>query len=130
MTTDAPAATVLSTATHRKDRALVRIAAGLAAFSVACCVAVVPLHSWMTARVELYPQFWSDSLLGSVWPVVGALVVRSRPRNPVGWIMMITSLIGPYVLLAHYAVISALISPTPLPGADFAAWVGSWGFLA
>ncbi len=129
MTTDAPAAAVLSTAIRSKDRALVRIAAGLAALSVACCVTVVLLHAWVTGLAELYPLFVADPLLGSVWPVVGALVVRSRPRNPIGWIMMITSFIGPYLLLANYAVTSTLIVRTPLPGADFAAWVGSWGFL-
>ena len=36
-----------------------------------------------------------DLRLGTVWPVVGALVVRAQPRNPVGWLMLVPALIGP-----------------------------------
>lgn len=108
---------------------LAGVAAVLAAVSIACCVAVVPLHTWVAARADIPALTFGDLLLGSVWPAVGALVVRARPRNPVGWLMMLAALIGPYQLLAHYAAASALVSAEPLPGATAAAWVGVWGFV-
>lgn len=129
VTTHAPAATFAAAITAGRDRLLVRLALLIAAVAVICCVTVVPLHYWVAARADITQMFWSDLLLGSVWPAVGALVVRSRPRNLVGWLMLVAAPIGPYLLMAHYAAASALVVDEPLPGATFAAWVGVWGFV-
>nr|WP_245599102.1 histidine kinase [Embleya scabrispora] len=110
------------------DRTLVRIACALAGIAVACCAAVPPTHAWVSARADVTPLYWSDLVLGAVWPVLGAFVVRGRPRNPVGWLLVAPVTIGPYLLLALYGAASALGAVDPLPGARAAAWVGSWGF--
>ncbi|WP_460709927.1 sensor histidine kinase [Nocardioides dilutus] len=104
------------------DRQLRALAAGLAAVSICCCAVVVPLQRWLDAdTVGMNP---GDLTLGSVWPLVGALVVGSRPRNPVGWLMLITALIGPYLVLGVYA---AHVDGAGLLG-GLATWVAVWGF--
>ncbi|MGH3927294.1 MAG: hypothetical protein ACRDTT_31255, partial [Pseudonocardiaceae bacterium] len=129
MTTHAPVVTSAAVITAGRERLLVRLALLIATVAVLCSVAVVPLQYWVAARAEITPVYWADLLFGSVWPAVGALVVWSRPRNLVGWLMLVAALIGPYLLLAHYAAVSALVAREPLPGATFAAWIGAWGFV-
>ena len=104
------------------DRQLRVLAAGLAAASVICCAVVVPLQRWLDADTAGISS--GDLTLGSVWPLVGALVVWSRPRNPVGWLMLATAVIGPYLVLAVYA---AHVDGGGLLG-GLATWVAVWGF--
>jgi signal transduction histidine kinase len=111
------------------DRVLSGVAAGLAAFSVACCIAAVVLHPRLLGSVDVPPLAWSDVVLGTIWPVAGAVVVRSRPRNAVGWGLLIASLIGPYLLAATIAAWSVLVRPDPLFGTDALLWFAAWGFV-
>jgi signal transduction histidine kinase len=114
----------------RRDRRLTAVAAGLAAGGTACCALAVWLHAWVGARADIAPLSVGDVVLGSVWPVVGALVVRARPRAATGWLLMPAALLGPYEVLAHYAAASALVADRPWPLQDAAASVGVWGFAA
>src|SRR5688572_21716350 len=66
--------------TTRVDHGLTTVAAALAAVSVLCCAATLWLHPWVGTRADIAPLSIGDVVLGSVWPVVGALVVRARPR--------------------------------------------------
>jgi len=111
------------------DRVLTGIASGLAAASVACCVTVVVLHPWLLDGADVPALVWSDVVLGTIYPVAGAVVVRSRPRNAVGWGLLIASLIGPYLLAATIAAWSTLVRPEPLFGTDALLWIASWGFV-
>ena len=105
------------------DRQLAVLAAALACVSVACCAASLVLAQ--SAGSEADPDSSpADLVLGTVWPVVGALVVRARPRNPVGWVMLTTALLGPYLLAAAHAAETGGVGAL---GA-FAAWVSIWGF--
>ena len=65
-----------------------------------------------------------DVVLGTAWPLVGALVVRAQPRNPVGWLMLVPSLIGVYLLAGVYAESSGGEGPLGV----LAAWFAIWGF--
>ncbi len=112
-----------------RDQVLSGIAAGLAAFSVACCIATVVLHPRLLDGVDVPSLAWSDVVLGTIYPVAGAVVVRSRPRNAVGWGLLIASLIGPYLLAATIAGWSALVRPEPLLGTDVLLWFAAWGFV-
>ena len=73
------------------DRVLSGLAAGLAALSVACCVAAAVLHPRLLDSLDVPPLSWSDLVLGTIYPVAGAVIVRSRPRNAVGWVLVIGS---------------------------------------
>jgi signal transduction histidine kinase len=106
---------------------LVGVAVGLAAVSICCCLIVMPWHRWLAARADINPIFPIDLLVPALWPTVGALVVRSQPRNIVGWLMVVPALLGPYLLLAHYAVTSALLRHGSLPATTFATWLAVWG---
>jgi signal transduction histidine kinase len=110
------------------NRVLVGAAVGLAVVSICCCLIVVPWHRWLAARADINPLGWVDLLMAVVWPTVGALLVRSQPRNPVGWLMVVPALLGPYQLLAHYAVTSALLGYGSWPAATLATWLAVWGF--
>ncbi len=103
------------------------VAAALATLSVVCCVAAPPIARWLAARTEVEAALWGDLVLGIAWPVAGALVVRAAPRNPVGWVLVSASMIGPYHVAAYYAAADSLPG-RDLPLADVAAWFAAWGF--
>ncbi|MFD7771288.1 sensor histidine kinase [Streptomyces sp. NPDC059787] len=113
----------------RGDRILRHTAYGISGLGTAGCVATVPVHDWLAERITVTPLYWSDLVLGTVWPLVGAVVARGRPRNPVCWLMLLPAMIGPYHLLAYYAGYSRLVAAEPLPGWEVGAWVGCWGFV-
>jgi signal transduction histidine kinase len=110
------------------ERVLTSVATVLAVIAVVSSAAYVPFYEWTADRAQLGPMSWADVVLGSAWPVIGAFVVRGRPRNPVGWLLLIPASLGPYLNLSLYAVVSAEVADEPLPAADFAAWIGTWGF--
>ena len=100
------------------------LAAVIAGISTACCLATIPLTAALGAERTLGAAEPSDVALGIAWPVIGAAVVRARPRNPIGWLMLVPALVGPYQLAALYAAHS--------DGQGWlgvvAAWVAIWGF--
>lgn len=110
------------------DRVLSGVAAALALISVASCVAAVLLHPRLLGDLDVPPLTWSDVVLGTVYPIAGAVVLRSHPRHAVGWILVSASLIGPYLLATTVGGWSALVRSEPLPLTDFALWLGAWGF--
>ncbi|MCF2530047.1 sensor histidine kinase [Yinghuangia soli] len=110
------------------DARLRMIAAVLACTAVVGTAVYVPYHYWLAQRAELFEMIWSDVALGAAWPVVGAFVVRVRPRNPVGWLLLIPAALSPYLIMGLYAAQSELVADDPLPLADFAGWIGAWGF--
>jgi hypothetical protein len=114
----------VQTTTERPDRALKTAAACLAAASVVGCLASIPLRQSVGADVVPGAAAPPDLVLGTVWPLVGALVVRAQPRHLVGWLMVLPSLMGLYEVLGIYA--GASDGDGLLGG--FAAWVNVWGF--
>jgi signal transduction histidine kinase len=106
------------------DRRRVQLATLLAALSTACCVAAVPLTAALGPERTSGAAEPSDMVLGTVWPIVGALVVRASPRLVVGWLMLVPALVGPYQLAALYA---AWTGGEGALGA-LAAWFAVWGF--
>lgn len=110
------------------ERRLTAVAAVLAVVAVVSMTGYLFLYDWTDDRVPLRSLSWADVILGSAWPVIGAFVVRGRPRNPVGWLLLVPASLGPYLNLSLYAVISQEIADEPLPLAGFAAWIGAWGF--
>ncbi len=110
------------------DRVVTGLAAGLAALSVVCSVAAAILHPRLLGGLDVPALTWSDLVLATVYPVAGAVIVRSRPRNAVGWILVSAALMGPYLLATTVGGWSELVRPEPLPLTDLALWLGVWGF--
>ncbi|HWM74623.1 MAG TPA: ATP-binding protein [Nocardioides sp.] len=108
---------------ERSDRRLVLLAALVAGLSTACC-AVALVFFELVGVAESPGPLPDEYILGTVWPIVGALIVRGQPRNPVGWLMLISASTGPYLVAGLYAATSngegALGSLT--------AWYAVWGF--
>jgi hypothetical protein len=112
------------TSPPRPDLRRPALAALVAIGSVGCAVAAVVLRL-ADPELDAGGPLGPDLVLGTIWPVVGALVVRAQPRNPVGWVLMVPALLGPYQLLAWYAAQSG--GEGWLGGV--AAWVAIWGFV-
>ncbi len=91
--------------------------------STFCCAAA--LVSFELLGVANSPGPLPDEyILGTVWPIVGALIVRGQPRNPVGWLMLISASTGPYLLAGLHAAVSGgegVLGP-------FTTWYSVWGF--
>ena len=107
-----------------EDRRLGLLAAVLAALAVACGVAAVVAEDAGGRSGDRVPIWLGDVVLGSAWPLIGALVVRAAPRNPVGWLMLVPGLLGPYQLAGVYADASGGEGPL----GTLAAWYAVWGF--
>jgi hypothetical protein len=107
-----------------EDRRLAGLAAAVAGVSTACCVLAVVLAVRGDQVGIVDGIVAGDVVLGSVWPVVGALIVRAKPRNPVGWLMLVPALMGPYQVAGFYAAASNGEGPLGV----LAAWYAVWGF--
>jgi signal transduction histidine kinase len=105
---------------RREERQLVVLAAVVAGLSVVCCLAALLVGG---GGYDLGVTI-GDIVLATVWPVVGVLIVRAQPRNPVGWLMLVPALIGPYQLAGAYAAVSGGEGPLGV----LAAWYAVWGF--
>jgi signal transduction histidine kinase len=106
------------------------VAAALAAVSVACAVASLPVYAYNASHLgaKVHYLFADDLVVGILYPLVGAFLVRRRPQNAVGWVLVLTSVLGVNALANQYAVAGLLVSPGSLPGATAAAWVAAWGW--
>jgi signal transduction histidine kinase len=106
------------------------VAAVLAAVSVACAVASLPLYAYNLSHlgVKVHYFYADDLVVGIVYPLVGAFLVRRRPQNAVGWLLILTSVLGINALAGQYAVAGLVVSPGSLPGAAAAAWLATWGW--
>jgi signal transduction histidine kinase len=109
---------------ERTDRGRALLGVVIAAVSVLCCAVAWVLFSVVRIGGTASPT-GGEYVLGTVWPIVGAMIIAARPRHPVGWLMLIPALIGPYLLAGVYAASS---DGEGLLGAT-AAWFATWGFV-
>jgi signal transduction histidine kinase len=114
----------MTAVTERTDRRRVLLGALIAAVSVGCCAVAWVLYELVTIEGAV-PPTGGEYVLGTVWPIVGVLIIRAQPRNPIGWLMLVPALIGPYLLAGVYAATSG---GEGLLGAA-AAWFAIWGFV-
>jgi len=105
------------------DRRLVLLAALVAGLSTACCVVALVFFELVGVADSPGPLL-DEYILGIVWPIVGALIVRGQPRNLVGWLMLIPASTGPYLLAGLHAATSG---GEGVLGA-FTGWYAVWGF--
>jgi signal transduction histidine kinase len=101
-------------------------AALLAAMSVGCAVSAVVLHQRLTAGSAHLPG--ADLVLATAFPTLAAVVIAAERRNALGWFLLSTALMGPYVLAGQYAAL-AHSRGVHSPGATAAGWVSIWGYV-
>ena len=65
----------------------------------------------------------------SLWlsfATVGALVSARRPRNAIGWLFLAQGFYVPLLLSAQEYARYAFAATNPMPGGNWAAWLGVW----
>jgi len=102
--------------------------AALLAADVPAAIGVVLLLLTRDAAVPDAYGLRGFSAVGAiVYSSVGALILARRPGNRVGWILAAAGVVGGVqVFLTEYVTYGALVHPGALPGAVWAAWLGSW----
>jgi signal transduction histidine kinase len=122
------------------DNGLVRIASRLAACAAALAALVLVVGGLALDRVAADRQIAGS---GPVWlypflvaavaapAAVGALIATRRPRNPIGWILVLGALSLAVVLAAQpYALVALDAERGSLPGGSWAALAASqWPFF-
>jgi hypothetical protein len=75
-----------------------------------------------------FPGF--TSLFAFSFATVGAIVLVRRPRNVVGWVLLLAGLgAGFQTLYTEYAIVGIIAIPGSLPFAEIAAWLTAWAWL-
>ena len=63
------------------------------------------------------------------YPFVGTLLAVRRPRNPLGWLLLLLGIGFTLSFFTSEYVGRATISGWPLPGAVWVAWLSTWTFV-
>jgi signal transduction histidine kinase len=78
-------------------------------------------------------SIWANltpALAALPFPVVGALIARRHPDNPIGWILLVIGLSeGLSLAIAEYAWGALIVRPGSLPLGAELAWVASWTWM-
>jgi signal transduction histidine kinase len=96
----------------------------LAALGVGCTLAAIAVGALVAGA---RPVDAGDAVLGLLYPLVAALVLRRQPGNRVGWLLMVSAVLGPYLLAGEYVLLHGSTEGV-LP--SFAGWLAAWGFAA
>lgn len=127
----------LTSATKADDTPprLTRLARALAAAVIVVMALNFVMVVWYVVRTGDTTSFLSHQMmtpfLSIIYTGLGVLIIKHRPRNPIGWIFLIVS--SSYVLsaLAAGALLYTSILPAPLGPLllDLATWLGNWAWL-
>jgi hypothetical protein len=86
---------------------------------------------WGRDAIGTHPPFLGTYLVTSVGTVsivvAGAIIVSRRPRNAVGWLVVVTPIVHTLAeFVTEYAIRGLLIEPDAWPGAVIADWLAQW----
>ena len=64
------------------------------------------LYAYKASRVgaTVHYLYGDDLIVGILYPLTGAFLVRRRPRNAVGWVLVLASVLGVNAPANQYAV--------------------------
>jgi signal transduction histidine kinase len=117
------------------DRAARRWAWGIAAATFASQLLVVGVVTSNTERlpehiVDALPIYAESTLLVTLFPVLGALILGRLPRHPIGWVMCAAAATAVVDAAARvYAIVGLYLEPGSLPGPAYGAWVADWSWF-
>ncbi|MBI2845592.1 MAG: GAF domain-containing protein [Chloroflexi bacterium] len=67
------------------------------------------------------------AIFGVSFSIIGWLIARNRPENPIGWLFLgLAAPSGIQLFAQQYATYALLVSPGYLPAGEFMAWVQAW----
>lgn len=115
---------------ERRDRTLRLLAVGTATAALVLVAAALLLHASYVRRGFAVPgPNAGDLVLGTLFPVAGALVLWRQPRNAAGWVLLSASLVAVSVLAHEWAYDAGVADPGSLPLVGAAVWLASWTYL-
>ena len=93
---------------------------------------LLPPTLWLIWLNRQAPDVWwyadpASSAGAMAAAIVGALVAASRPRNPIGWLLLGTAVLGQVAVLATQWGVYGLVTAPGAPAAAESLWLG---FLA
>lgn len=110
-----------------QPRWTLRLAGVLALVSVVATLASLLLYLDNRRHVDV-SYTYADVVAGVLYPCLGVFLVRRRPDNRVGWILVAMWVVGLNGLANQYAVSAVLVHPG-LPVATLAAWIAAWAWV-
>jgi hypothetical protein len=124
---------VSTEAVHGSDRRALADHRGVAWAAVVLAVSLVGVAGGIWAVDSISgstverPFYWEDAAAGLVFPLIGALILHHRPRNRLGWVILVMGLAGAVAIAGEqYAFHGAVAAPGSLPAPEVAAWVTTW----
>jgi hypothetical protein len=132
----------MSTGTRRiRPRSRSTAAGALAWALFALTFVLAPLSFVLAAiggqRELVLPEGWESRLLlagissaiALPYATVGLLIARKEPRNPIGWIFLVSaSLLVAMIASFGYSDL-VFLGGEDWPAAEWAAWFGNWSFI-
>jgi two-component system NarL family sensor kinase len=99
-------------------------------FGLICALAALDFIllalSWATPVPDVWGFRGDAAIWGLAFGLVGQLLARRRPRNPIGWLFLLAGLVSAIGRLGiEYSTYVLLTRPGLLPGGSFAAWMAS-----
>jgi hypothetical protein len=106
------------------------VAASLWALAVTLVAAALVLIAW-SRGVRLPAGFdltgTGDTLRYLIPATMGALLAVRRPRNPIGWVLLVMGLsYAAYPFVTWYTAAALFVAGDPLPAWRAVAWAGNW----
>ena len=108
--------------------ALVLLALSLGMVAFAFASLVLPGADALPDRPSLILFLIAASVM-LTYPFVGTLLAIRRPRNPLGWLLLLLGLGFTLSFFSTEYLGRATISGWPLPGAVWVAWLSTWAFV-
>jgi signal transduction histidine kinase len=112
---------------HSRTRAPFLVAWALVLLSVSSA-----LLGWVLVALN-GRSVWANltpALAALPFPIVGALIARRHPDNPIGWILLVIGLSeGLSLAIAEYAWGALIVRPGSLPLGAELAWAASWTWM-
>lgn len=86
-----------------------------------------PISTTQPPESAIEGAIWVSGWVG--FGLVGAMLVTSRPKNRIGWILCgITFCLGMALFLSAYARYALVTQPGALPFGSAVAWLATWAF--
>jgi signal transduction histidine kinase len=112
------------------DRLLRGVAVGVAASALVLVAAALVLHaSYVRRGFDVPAPHAGDLVLGTLFPLAGALVLWRQPRNAAGWVLLSAALVAVSTLAHEWAYDGAVADPGSLPLVPVAIWLASWTYV-
>jgi hypothetical protein len=104
-----------------------RLGWGLCAVSLTLVALSLVYGAWAHSLLWTLAEWAPNAVWAVSFPVVGALIVTHRPRNPIGWLFCAVGIFqGLIIATEAYSDYALRIAPGTVPGGLLTNWVAQW----